>query len=70
MKRVIDIDFETRCKKTETALRRFEKKYSDQADEWKELIEWMLKTGCEHETDENMADGTKQRNRKKVIVYK
>lgn len=60
MKKITNIDFETTCKKAKTALDRFAKKYPKQADEWRELIEWMLETGHDFQSDENLADGTKQ----------
>lgn len=58
MRRIIDVDFETRCKKPETALNRFFKKYPELEDEWRETLEYMVSEGVENFTDDRMADGS------------
>ena len=58
MKRVTDVDAILRCKKFDTALNRFMKKYPGH-EECREVYEWMHETGTEFFADTLMADGSK-----------
>lgn len=60
MKKVVNIDFATTCKSAKTALDRFARKFPEQAEVWRELMQWMLETGHEFQSDEILSDGTKQ----------
>ena len=58
MKRITDIDMNITCKKFETALRRFMKKYPGH-EEWEETFQWMYESGTNFYCDNLFADGTK-----------
>lgn len=59
MTRTIDVDMMTDCKKFDTALNRFFKKYPQVDECWREVFEWMYETGEDFFSDNMMADGTK-----------
>lgn len=61
MKRITNIDFETNCKKFETALERFMKKYPGH-EEWKETFAWMFETKTDFFCDNIMGDGSRNDN--------
>jgi len=58
MIRKTNVDMTTACKKPETALNRFFKKYPDLEDEWRDSFEYMISEGVENFTDDRMADGS------------
>ena len=58
MTRITDIDADITCKKFETALNRFMKKYPNH-EEWRETFEWMYENGIDFFCDNMFADGTK-----------
>ena len=58
MKRVTDIDMETKAAHFSTALNRFMKKYPGH-EEWGETFEWMYANDVDFFSDNVMADGTK-----------
>lgn len=54
MKRIIEAEMETDCKKASIAINRFFKKYPDLADEWRETIEWMAESGTQFYSDDTV----------------
>ena len=58
MKRIVNIDFSTNCKKASTALKRFFAKYPEHEEAWREEMEYMLENGIECETNALLGDGT------------
>lgn len=50
MKRVIEAEMETTCKKVGTAINRFFKKYPE-LEYWKEMFEYMAENNIEQEND-------------------
>lgn len=58
MTRKTNIDMDITCKKFETALNRFFKKYPEH-EEWREVFEWMYENNVEFYSDNFFADGTK-----------
>jgi hypothetical protein len=48
-RRTVNIDFDTRCKKIETALKRFYAKYPELEKDSREQYEYMYENGIEHE---------------------
>ena len=48
-RRTVNIDFDTRCKKLETALKRFYAKYPELEKDSREQYEYMYENGIEHE---------------------
>lgn len=54
MKRIIEAEMETDCKRASTAINRFFKKYPDLADEWRETIEWMAESGTQFYSDDKV----------------
>lgn len=61
MKRIIEVEFETRCKKASTAIERFFKKYPS-LNYWKETFEWMAENNKDFECDNLLGDGTKNKD--------
>lgn len=61
MKKITDVDAIYRCKKFETALSRFMKKYPGH-EEWQETYEWMYENGVDFFCDNKFADGSENRN--------
>lgn len=61
MKRIINVDIKIRCKKVETALNRFFKKYPE-LDYYREQLEYMAENNVDFCSDEKMADGTRNKN--------
>ena len=57
MKRVIEVEFETRCKNAKTAIDRFFKKFPS-LDYWKEAFEYMAENNIDFYCDNKYADGT------------
>lgn len=58
MTRKVSVDMDITCKKFETALNRFFKKYPE-LDYWKETFEWMFEDGVDFFCDNLFADGTR-----------
>lgn len=58
MKRIIDVDMTTNCKKVKTAFDRFFKKYPT-LNYWREQFEYMAENNIDFDSDKTMADGTK-----------
>ena len=58
MKRIIEEEMETRCKKVSTALDRFFKK-NPTLNYWRETFEYMAENNLDFFSDNTMADGTK-----------
>ena len=58
MKRIIDADMTTYCKKAETAINRFFKKYPE-LKHWKEMFEYMAEHNQDFECDNVWSDGSK-----------
>ena len=58
MKRVIEVEFETRCKSAKTAIERFFKKFPN-LEYWKETFEYMSENNIDFFCDNKLADGTK-----------
>lgn len=58
MTRTVNVDMDITCKKFETALNRFFKKYPE-LDYWKETFEWMFEDNVDFFCDNRYADGTK-----------
>lgn len=61
MKRIIEAEMETRCKKISTALDRFFKK-NPTLDYWRETFEYMAENNLDFFSDSIMADGTKNKD--------
>lgn len=57
MKRIIEAELETKCKKAQTAIERFFKKYPA-ITYWKETLEYMAENNIDFFSDNRMADGT------------
>lgn len=58
MKRTIEIEFETRCKKDSTAIKRFFKAHPEMT-EWQEVVEWMLANSIQFYCNDTLADGSR-----------
>lgn len=61
MERIIEVEFETRCKKTQTAIERFFKKFPA-LSYWKENFEYMAANNIDFFSDNKMSDGTRNRD--------
>jgi hypothetical protein len=61
MKRTLEVEFETKAKKTSTAIERFFKKYPS-LNYWKETFEYMAENNKDFECDNLLADGTKNKD--------
>lgn len=57
MTRIIDVDMECRCKKVNTALNKFFKKYPN-LEYWRETFEYMAENGIDHLSDVKQSDGS------------
>ncbi len=62
MVRTVDVDMDVTCKRFETALNRFFKKYQNLEEEWRETFEWMYESGVDFLCDNLYADGTKNKD--------
>ena len=58
MKRIVEVEFETRCKSAKTAIERFFKKFPA-LDYWKENFEYMAENNIDFFSDNKLADGTR-----------
>ena len=54
MKRIVEAEMETDCKRASTAINRFFKKFPALADDWRETIEWMVESGTYHFSDDTV----------------
>lgn len=61
MKKIVSIDMTAYCKKFETALNRFMKKYTGH-EEWIETYEWMYENGVDFFCDNVFAGGTENKD--------
>lgn len=61
MKRIIEAEMETKCKKISTALDRFFQK-NPALNYWRETFEYMAENNLDFFSDNTMADGTKNKN--------
>jgi len=61
MRRIIEVEMETKCKKLETALDRFFKKHPA-LNYWRETFEYMAENNLDFFSDNRMADGTNNKD--------